>query len=194
MDEIWKPVKGYEGLYEVSSFGRVKSLGRITKRKQGTRVVEIYKPEVVLSQLHGGKKRNYLFVNLYQEKTENEPRKHKQQYVHRLVAEAFIPNPQNKKDVNHIDGNPGNNYVTNLEWNTRKENIHHAFEHGLTKNYGSNHYQAKLTEKQVIEIRSKYVKGQKGSGYIALAKQYNVTPELIRNIVRGKIWKRVCIL
>ena len=191
MIEIWKSIKGYEGLYEVSNFGRVKSLGRITKRKQGSKVVELYKPEVILTQLRGGKKRNYLFVNLYQEKTENEPRKHEQHYVHRLVADAFIPNPENKKDVNHIDGNPGNNNVSNLEWNTRKENIQHAYEHGLTVNFGSSHHFAKLTEEQVIEIRSKHVKGKRGSGYIALAKQYGVSPELIRAIVRGKIWKRV---
>ena len=112
-NEIWKPVVGFEGLYEVSSLGRIKSLSKYTYSKGYPQL----RKEKILSPCKTGKYRNYLTVKL------NDRHNYK---VHRLVAEAFIPNPENKPQINHIDGNTGNNIVTNLEWCTNDENQKHA--------------------------------------------------------------------
>lgn len=114
MEEIWKDIKGYEGKYQVSNLGRVKSLKRY-KRYGNT--IKLYE-DIILKQ---GKVYNYSIVNLCKNKTIKNFR------VHRLVAQAFIPNPQNKQQVNHIDGNRQNNNVKNLEWCTSKENITHSY-------------------------------------------------------------------
>lgn len=111
MEEIWKDIKGYEGLYQVSSFGRVKSLPRYDSRGNA-RVERILKPIPT--------KDGYVRVHL-----SNEGVKRKRP-IHRLVAEAFIPNSDNKSQVNHIDENKINNRVDNLEWVTAKENINHG--------------------------------------------------------------------
>lgn len=101
IDEEWKDIKGYEGLYQVSNLGRIYSC----------RYDRIRKPS-------GNK---YLHVVLC---TNNNP---KSMLIHRLVAEAFISNPGNKPQINHIDGDTTNNMVDNLEWVTAQENINHAY-------------------------------------------------------------------
>ncbi|WP_339008567.1 NUMOD4 motif-containing HNH endonuclease [Fusobacterium varium] len=111
--EIWKDIKGYEGLYQVSNFGRVKSLERFKQNHSKLQRV----PEKIKSakkNLEG-----YLSVDLYKNNIQKTVR------VHRLVAEAFIENSLNKETVNHIDGDKSNNCVGNLEWATyREQNIH----------------------------------------------------------------------
>ena len=102
MEEIWKDISGYEGLYQISNLGRVKSFPR-----NGT-----IKSERILNLFHT--KDGYLFVCL-RNKGRSYPK------IHRLVAEAFLDNPYNKETVNHIDGNKENNNVNNLEWATRSE-------------------------------------------------------------------------
>lgn len=114
-EEIWKDIKGWEGLYQVSNLGRVKSLPRLhdaihpymTKEK-------ILKPRV------SGYQREYLAVVLH-----NNDRV-KQIKVHRLVAEAFVPNPNGYLEINHIDENKGNNRWDNLEWCTRSYNVNYG--------------------------------------------------------------------
>lgn len=102
MEEIWKDIEGFEGLYQVSNFGRIKRVttGRILK----------------------GDKNNdgYLRVKLYKNNTKSN------KSIHRLVAEAFIPNPENKPQVNHVNEDKTNNSLDNLEWMTAKENINHG--------------------------------------------------------------------
>lgn len=108
--EIWKDINGYEGIYQVSNKGRVRSLDR--KVWNYTKKGRILKPH--------DNGHSYLNVGLHGENSVN-----KHAYIHRLVAEAFIPNPDNKPEVNHIDFNKRNNCVENLEWVTEEENKKH---------------------------------------------------------------------
>lgn len=113
--EIWKPIKDYEGLYEVSNFGRIRSLPR-----QGTHSKNIH----IISQNNKNSK-GYWHCGL------TKKGKQKTLSVHRLVAEAFIPNNDNLPQVNHIDGNKLNNNVNNLEWCTNIYNMQHSIKLGL---------------------------------------------------------------
>lgn len=115
--EIWKPVKGYEGLYEVSTDGRIRSLDRYVNykgRKDKFRLVAGQMKKGTLNN-HG-----YLKVTLFKDG------KGKTREIQRIVAETFIENPQNKKTVNHIDGVKTNNHLSNLEWATQSEQIVHS--------------------------------------------------------------------
>ena len=118
MQEIWKAVHGYEGIYEISNFGKIKRLSTPNSNNQ-------HKDSFIMSP--GRDLRGYLIVCLYKNK------KRSTKTIHRLVAIHFIPNPENKKTVNHKDGDKENNYVENLEWNTYSENNKHAFKIGLRK-------------------------------------------------------------
>jgi hypothetical protein len=112
-NEIWKNIEEYPK-YQVSNHGRIKSLDF-----NGTKKKKILTPVVT--------RKGYLNINLYLNgKIKNIP-------IHRLVAKAFIENPENKPQVNHIDGNKKNNNVSNLEWCTNQENMLHAFKTGLNK-------------------------------------------------------------
>lgn len=123
MEEVWRDIKGYEGIYQVSNLGRVKSLPRKTSMKK---LFEIQTPGKLLTPHVNGdtKYAKYLSVGLWKD---NKPT---YKYVHRLVAEAFILNPENKPQVNHKDLDPFNNSVDNLEWVSASENIQHAKANG----------------------------------------------------------------
>jgi len=108
-------------------------------------------------------------------------------YAHRIVAIAFIPNPKNKPEINHIDSNPENNHVSNLEWCTHKENIMHAKKYGKMKVlYNEDSPRAKLTNKQVLEIKKRYSEG--GFTHKSLAKEYNVGRTTITAILNKQNW------
>lgn len=102
MKEIWKDIKEYESIYQVSNLGRV-------KRVKTNRVLKAFKNT-----------QGYLLVHLYKN---NDSSNHR---IHRLLAQAFIPKPENKPEVNHIDEDKTNNIVSNLEWVTSRENINHG--------------------------------------------------------------------
>ena len=104
--EIWKDVKGYEGLYQVSNLGRIKSLGNLQNRKE----------KLLKINIRNGYCTTYLYKN----------NKKKSFLCHRLVAEAFISNPDNLPQVNHKDENKLNNCVENLEWCTAKYNVNYS--------------------------------------------------------------------
>lgn len=117
MKEIWKDIIEYEGLYQVSNKGRVKSLSRIIEGRWGNTLLK----EKLLNPTYY---KGYAKVGL----TKSGKLKHNA--LHRLIAIAFIPNPNNKPCINHIDCNPSNNSIENLEWVTYQENILHAEQNG----------------------------------------------------------------
>ena len=116
--EIWKQIAGYEGMYEISNYGRVKSMARITPytSKNGHPVSAMYKALIMKQYESVG----YLKVDLYKNA------KRKKTFVHWLVATAFIPNPQNKPCINHKKGNKKMNDTDEIEWVTYSENVKHA--------------------------------------------------------------------
>ena len=166
VEEIWKDVVGFEGLYMVSSLGNVKSLNYNHTKK-----------ERILSA--NGKR--YLMVVLSKEG------KTYPFLVHRVVATAFIENPENKKTVNHIDGNKLNNTVQNLEWATTSENHKAAFKLGLMSQTGEKCSTHKLKEWQVLEIRE--LIGKKTQEEIAA--MYGVKRGTISCIKLRKLWNHI---
>ena len=159
--EIWKDIKGYEGLYRVSNFGRVYSIRNGILLKQW---------------LRGRKGDEYLTIDLSR----------KMYSVHRLVAQAFIPNPENKPQVNHKDGNKLNNNVENLEWVTDIENQRHAVANGLrTYIKGSNNTKCILSKDDVRYIKNNFIYKDTNFGAVGLAKRFNVDKKTIMNIING---------
>ena len=172
--ENWKPVVGYEGLYEVSDQGRVRSVDRITRdgRRWKGRVLST-------SKVSSGYLHTVLSVD----------GKYDHVYVHRLVADAFVPNPQGKLEVNHKDGNKKNNVASNLEWVTHSENGLHSFRvlgrKAAKSMLGKPSPCRKLTDEQVAEIRT----GKKSC--YALAREYGVSDSTIQNVRNGVSYRVV---
>lgn len=159
---VWKDVKGYEGLYQVSNSGLIRSVERFdckNKRQQ----------EVILKHSNNGK--GYSNVVLCKN---GKPRTF---YIHKIVAEAFIPKIEGKNFINHKDGNKQNNNVNNLEWCTRSENMKHAYKNGL----------AHVVNKKLSDEDIKYIQSQKGKkSCFELAKEFDVSFQLI-----CRKWKKV---
>lgn len=166
-DEEWRWIHGYEGIYQVSNKGRVKSFqhGRVFILKQNF--------------MNG-----YFHVMLYKNGIP------KSVSVHRLVAQAFIPNPENKPQVDHIDTDKTNNCVENLRWATCAENTAYAFEAGVVKT-GEDKFGAKLTEEAVRYIRENYKPNDPEFGQNALARKFGVVKNCIRQVLVGKTWRHV---
>lgn len=161
MREIWKDIEGYEGLYQISNLGRVKSFKRYSEGK-------ILKARKVT--------KGYLQVTLLKNG------KGKNKKVHRLVAQAFIMNPNNCPQVNHINGNKTDNTVQNLEWVTNKENVQHAWNNGLI-----------IKNEEFLERLEKTRGHIKNTKYYLYNQKYMTLNKIakLENIDYGMLWKRV---
>ena len=167
-EEIWKEIE-ING-YFVSNTGKIK--GRSGKElKQQTN----HNGYLVVCLQPNGRKGGYKGLR-----------------VHILVAKAFLPNPENKPQVNHIDGNKSNNNVKNLEWCTNQENVIHAYKMGLCKiKRGEDNYWSKLTNEQAEWIRKHYIPRDKQFGSRALGRKFNISHQQILDIVNNKSYKNV---
>lgn len=174
-EEIWRDCLEYGHMYQISNKGRVKSVNRIFIKKNNARIT--VKGKVIKSyDLGRGYSGFSIQVNGHV----------KYFYVHRVVAIAFIPNPENKPFVNHINGIKKDNTVENLEWCTRQENVDHAIKNNLYSR-GEKFVKSKLKDKDVLDILS--MKGVLLAKDIA--KKYGVATSRIYNIFHNKAWTHI---
>ena len=176
MVEVWKTIPGNREIYMISNAGNVKTADRIGARG---RFIKGHK----LSTHKNSSGYNRVAMNL--------DGKLKEYFTHRIVAQLFVDNPNNKPCVNHIDGNKLNNRSDNLEWCTRSENENHAWKNGLKTSHtpkGEKHAMHKLTQAQVDYIRSVHVPHDKEFGTKPLAVKFNVSAQTITNIVHNWNW------
>lgn len=175
--EIWKPVVGYEGFYEVSNLGRIKTVERFVTNAFRGRTV----PTKILKINHNTW--GYQLVSLCKLGIK------KTQAVHQLVAKSFLGEHDPKKDeVNHKDGNKDHNFLENLEWVTNSENKRHGVRTGLyNKIIGVNNNQAKLTPDDIRKIRFLY----KSFNCPEIGRIFKVSVKTIRSIINGKTWVHV---
>lgn len=174
LTEIWKDVVGYEGLYQVSNLGRVKSFHR--------------KEPCILKPMMNHK--GYLRVELHNAGFAE------MRSVHNLVKCAFDPLRDYgvNLQINHKDGDKTNNRIDNLEWCTGSQNVRHAFETGLKVPVkGEQHGMCKLTDDEVREIKTRYKRGDSEFGSYALAKRFGVHSTTIQKIVKGKFRRSVTV-
>jgi hypothetical protein len=168
-NEIWKPVVGYEDIYNVSCFGRIKRIK--TKIYSVKRNCYVWKNEHIIAQN----------THIYKQFSIRANGKMYALKIHRVIAEAFIPNPENKPCVNHINGIKTDNRIENLEWCTFSENTKHAYSNGLIQ-------VGKLKEYQVLEI---FKRAHNGENLTNIAKEFNVHKSNISDIKNKKIWKNI---
>jgi transcriptional regulator with XRE-family HTH domain len=175
VNEEWRDVQGYEGSYQVSNLGNVRSVTRIVIDKRGG---QREWPSKILKQKES--KSGYMIVHFRTSK-ESHPS------VHTLVAKAFIPNQHKKPTVNHKDGDKKNNAVFNLEWYDHAEQMHHAFQNGLIKVRGKQIYN-ELLKKKIYEYFL-----NNSISIFQLAKMFNVSERTAGRIAKGKISRPVKI-
>lgn len=176
--EIWKDIVGYEGYYQVSNLGRVKSLDRYSTTKRG--VIKNTKGKILSLSL---KKEGYLSVMLCVNSD-----KHRFN-AHRLLAITFLPNPLNLPEVNHKNGIKSDNTIENLEWVTKSENSLHAIKNGLIF-IGEKSTSSKLTEKKVLALRRLY-RINPNFNKSEISKKLSVKDSTIHKIIRNQRWKHL---
>ncbi|MDW4457592.1 NUMOD4 domain-containing protein [Staphylococcus saprophyticus] len=168
MREIWKDIKGYEGLYQVSDLGRVRSLDSIRMDSIGRE--KLYKGQVLKQTTQKGRKRKVVYLS--------ENGKQTARTVHTLVMQAFVGAPPADMEVCHNDGDEGNNVLTNLRYDTKRNNQIDIYRYGSTPSAG------KLTPEQVLEIRELLASGECYQKEIA--QMYEVAQQTISEINTGK--------
>ena len=170
--EVWKDIKGYEGLYQVSDLGRVKSLPRIVNYRHGVRMTRgrILKPQMNVGT-------GYLQIGFLRKTFQ----------IHREVAKSFIETTDYNLQINHINGIKTDNRIENLEWVTTAYNLQHARDIGLVNDYGENSTNSKLKNWQVFYL--KYCWDRKG--IMKLAQKFGINYKYIYRILEGKTWKHI---
>lgn len=179
----WKAISGYEGFYEVSDTGIIRSVSRtISNGNSGRGSIRTLKGKVIKPYL-AGKYRDYEYVKL------NRIGDVKSVQVHKLVATAFLPNPLNLPEVNHKDGIKSRNSADNLEWTTHTWNVRHAIATGLTSSMiGEMNIGARLTHQTVEAARRLF---KIGCSQKDIARRFGTTPANIHCIVRNKSWRHL---
>lgn len=170
--ELWKDVKDFEGLYMVSSYGRIRNYPKKTRKTPS--ILKFNKSNC-----------DYLLVCFFKDG------KKYNKLVHRLVAIAFLSNPDNLPEVNHDDGNKANNFLYNLVWSTKSANMQHAYDNGLNSSKGVKNSGCKLTEGQVWDIRDMIALNN--CAYSVIAKKFGVSVPTISDIHRGYSWKHLTV-
>lgn len=176
INEKWNPVEGFESIYEVSNFGRIRSKWK----KDGIKLSVGMESRVIGGSRH---RLGYVMVHL-----RSPDGKKKQEWLHRLVAKEFCKAEKGKNEVRHLDGNPRNNSADNLAWATHAENQADIVVHKSCR-FGDSAPRTKLTNKQAIAIVSLYRIG--GFTHKYLAMQFGVSPVTIRRIVCGIKWSMI---
>lgn len=178
MTEEWRDIAEFEGFYQASSLGRIRSVDRYVICADGRK----YFCKGRILTTFQGTTCNYLSVQFSKE---NVPSKH---LVHRLIAKTFLGlDDLSALEVNHIDGNRHNNQVTNLEIVTHQQNIDHSVSTGLKNDYGELHKRARLTNGQARMAREMWSKGVQQKD---IAEMYGVSRQLINNVIRNKTYIR----
>jgi hypothetical protein len=175
--ELWKPVLGYENYYLVSNFGRIKSLDRIMKWRHFDKIKK--------GRLLSPKPSKYGYIRVV---LTNENGTEKSHPLHRLIAQVFIPNPENKLFINHINGIKNDNTIQNLEWCTIQENTIHAFKTGLRTGIGEVGKRSKLNKELVLEIRELY---DQIRSPLIIAKKYGISEGSAYLIGKRISWKHI---
>jgi len=178
MKEEWKDIKGFENIYQVSNLGRVRSLDRVVVTKNGHGMKFKGKMLKFREDRYG-----YHYLSMYNKKTFTKK-------PHRLVAETFIPNPKNYKQVNHIDRVKTNNKIDNLEWCDASHNIQHSMEIGLRvyDKVGEDMYTSTYTEDQVREVINML---NQDKSHSEISQKVGMTKGNIYNIKKRKSWKHL---
>lgn len=177
MEEKWVDIQGYEGLYQISNHGNVRSLDRPVRTILRNKMVStrIVKGKNLKPKFNGTE---YLGVILSKEN------KQKTLRINRLVGFHFLVKGENHTQVNHIDGNKFNNHVNNLEWCTAKENMKHAYEIGLRKG-GQDCNLSKLTEVEVLQIVELKRQGKRS---VDVSRAFNISVRTVNRILHGDMW------
>ena len=180
MDEIWKPVPNYEGFYEASNLGRIRSITRVKpfKCRYGKIVPREYKGKILKPTFDG--RHMYLQVTLSKDGIQ------KRELIHRIIAKTFINNPYNLPEVNHKDEDKMNNSVSNLEWCDHKYNNNYGTK--LNRTRGINNPGHKITPEIVNSIRKEYVPLSHEYGLAGLGKKYGISETHVCAILKGRRW------
>lgn len=186
--EIWKEIRGYKGLYEVSNLGRIKHLSW-TKKNSLTKGISTHKEKILLPQKTRNKNRYFGYLAITLQKGGRKGTR-KSCLIHRLVANSFVLNPRNKPFVNHVNGIKSDCRVENLEWCTAKENAQHAWKNKLIlPPEGEKNSMAKLKEKDILNIRKIFKSDMKLQKEIMF--KYKISRGYLWKIANKKSWKHI---